>query len=95
MDWYFFGGVAGMVLLLVGRHVYRRSHQEAAAKASGLAAVADLSHVSGALQRTALWSLAEGGFERRTVHGALARDIAPPGGAARASPGRARPKIST
>jgi len=73
VDWYFFGGVAGMLLLLFGRHVYRRSHQEAAAKASGLTAVADLTHVSEALQRTALWSLAEGGFERRVVHGSLAR----------------------
>jgi hypothetical protein len=73
VDWYFFGGVAGMLLVLFGRHVYRRSHQEAAAKASGLTAVADLTHVSDALQRTALWNLAEGGFERRVVHGSLAR----------------------
>src|SRR6202012_4338740 len=34
----------------------------------------DLSHISPALQRTALWSLAEGGFERRVVHNVIARN---------------------
>jgi len=73
VDWYFFGGVAGMLLVLFGLHVYRPAHQESAAKASGLTAVADLTHVPVALQRTALWNLADGGFERRVVHGSLAR----------------------
>src|SRR5262245_16970390 len=68
-----------MLLLLFGRHVYRRSHQEAAAKASGLASVADLTHVTAALRRTRRRRLAGGGSERGVVHGSLARAVAPEG----------------
>jgi hypothetical protein len=55
----------------------RRSTSQAAS-ASGLAPVADLTHLPHALQQTALWALAEGGFERRAVHGVVprgARDV--------------------
>lgn len=73
MAWHFLGGLAAGATFLVGRAFYRRKHQEAAARAAGLAPVADLMHVPEALQRTALWALADGGFERRVVHGKLAR----------------------
>jgi hypothetical protein len=73
MEWYFLGCVAAAFAFLATRGAFRRRSQEAAADASGLAPVHDLRHLPGSLQRTALWSLAEGGFERRAVHGVLAR----------------------
>lgn len=73
MDWYFLGGLAAGAAFLASRGTLRRRHQEAAANASGLVPVADLTHLPAALQRSALWSLAEGGFESRVVHGALSR----------------------
>ena len=73
MDWFFVGGAATALSLLAGRGLYRRSHQDAAARSSGLAPVADLTHVPTALQRTALWNLADGGFEQRVVHGSVSR----------------------
>jgi len=73
VDWYFLGGIAAGAALLASRGTLRRRHQEAAADASGLVPVRDLTHLPPALQRSALWSLAEGGFETRVVHGALSR----------------------
>lgn len=67
----FFGGLAAGAALLVGRSLFGRRQTEAAAAASGLVPVRDLTHIPAALQRTALWSLAEGGFEGRVVHGVL------------------------
>ena len=72
-DWYLFGGLAAGAAYLMSRGTLRRRHQEAAADASGLLPVADLSHLPPALQRSALWALADGGFETRLVHGALSR----------------------
>jgi hypothetical protein len=72
-DWYFIGGLAAGAALLISRGGLRRRHQQAAADASGLVPVGDLSHLPLSLQRTALWALAEGGFEGRIVHGALSR----------------------
>ncbi len=74
MDWLFIGGIATGFAALAARHVYRRREQRSAADASGLEPSADLLHVSPALQRTALWLLAEGGFESRVVRGSFARD---------------------
>jgi hypothetical protein len=71
--WYLIGGIAAGFALLAGRHVMRRKSQDAAADASGLVPVRDLTHIPEALQRTALWALADGGFERRVVHGVLPR----------------------
>lgn len=71
--WRLFGGLAVGAGFLIARGLYRRQHQEAAANASGLKPVADLSHVPQALQRTALWTLSDGGFERRVVAGTLSR----------------------
>ncbi|MGE0870147.1 MAG: hypothetical protein AB7P03_16400 [Kofleriaceae bacterium] len=59
---------------LLGRTGSRRAQQNAAAAAAGLHAVADLSHLPTALQRSALWCLSDGGFERRVVHGVLTRN---------------------
>ncbi len=53
--------------------MHRRGHQTAAANAAGLIPVRDLTHLPEALQRTALWTLSDGGFERRVVHGVLSR----------------------
>jgi hypothetical protein len=72
-DWYLFGGLVAGVAYLASRKTLRRRHQEAAADASGLVPIGDLSHLPSCLQRSALWSMAEGGFETRIVHGALSR----------------------
>jgi hypothetical protein len=72
-DWYLLGGLAAGAAFLVSRGSLRRRHQEAAANASGLVPVGDLTHLPPSLSRSALWSLAEGGFETRVVHGALSR----------------------
>lgn len=73
VDWYFFGGLAAGAAFLASRGTFRRRSQEAAADASGLVPVGDLTHLPSSLQRTALWALADGGFETRVVHGALSR----------------------
>jgi hypothetical protein len=72
--WGLIGGLAAGAAFLAGRTLFRRSQQEAAGNAAGLAPVRDLSGIASALQRTALWAMAEGGFERRVLHGVLARD---------------------
>jgi len=72
-DLYLLGSLAAGVAFLASRGVFRRRHQEAAANASGLVPVRDLTHIPVSLQRTALWSLGEGGFERRVVHGVVSR----------------------
>jgi len=61
---------------LIVRALARRSQQGAAAQASGLSPAPDLTHLPEALQRTALWSLSDGGFERRVVHGQVPRERA-------------------
>jgi hypothetical protein len=73
-DWVFLGGLAAGAAFLASRGVVRKRGQEAAADASGLVPVADLSHIPAALQKTALWTLGDGGFERRVVHGVMPRD---------------------
>jgi hypothetical protein len=73
VEWYFLGGLAMAFAFLATRGAMRRRSQEAAADASGLVPVGDLTHLPESLQRTALWSLADGGFERRVVHGVLPR----------------------
>jgi hypothetical protein len=72
-DWYLFGGLVAGVAYLASRKTLRRRHQQAAADASGLVPIGDLSHLPATLQRSALWLMAEGGFETRIVHGALSR----------------------
>lgn len=72
-DWYLLGGLAAGAAYLISRRTFRRRQQEAAADASGLVPVGGLGHLPPSLQRSALWSLAEGGFEDRVVHGALSR----------------------
>lgn len=72
-EWVFLGALAAGGAFLFGRSLLGKQQQVAAANASGLSPVADLSHIPEALQRTALWSMSEGGFERRVVHGILMR----------------------
>jgi hypothetical protein len=73
--WWLIGGLAAGASLLAGRALHRRRNQESAANAAGLEPADDLTHVPESLQRTALWSLADGGFERRVVSGTLARAV--------------------
>ncbi len=67
------GGIAAGAALYAGRGVFRQRQQLAASEASGLETMPDLTHVPAALQRTALWALADGGFERRVLHGVVSR----------------------
>lgn len=71
--WSLFVLLGAGLAFLAGRGVHRRTGQSAAANAAGLIPVADLTHLPQALQRTALWTLSDGGFERRVVHGVLSR----------------------
>jgi len=73
VSWYFIGGVAMAFALYAGRGLARRRQQQAAADAAGLVPVRDLTHLPTALQRSVLWLLADGGFERRVLHGILPR----------------------
>ena len=73
MDWYFLAALGAGAAALIARGTARRSGQAAAASASGLAPARDLTHLPQALQRTALWNLADGGFESRIVRGTVAR----------------------
>lgn len=59
---------------LATRGLHRGKQQRAAATASGLVPVRDLTHLPSSLQRTALWPLSDGGFETRVVHGTLSRE---------------------
>ncbi len=72
MDWLFYGALAAGAALYAGRGLIRGQRQEAAADAAGLVPAPDLSHVPEALQQTALWTLADGGFERRIATGTVA-----------------------
>ena len=67
------GGLAAGGAALVGRALVNRRDQGSAARAAGLQPAQDLSHLPAALQHSALWCLSDGGFERRVVHGTLAR----------------------
>jgi len=73
VHWKLIGGLAAGASYLVGRGAHRRSQQDAAARAAGLEPIDGLSHLPASLQRTALWALSDGGFERRVVHGTLSR----------------------
>ena len=72
-EWVFLGSLAAGAALLAGRALLGRRNTEAAANASGLVPVNGLSHLPQALQRTALWSMAEGGFESRVMHGVVSK----------------------
>jgi hypothetical protein len=72
-DWWFLGALAGGASFLVARSWFRRGDQDRAAAAAGLRPADDLSHLPTALQRTALWHLSDGGFERRVARGTLSR----------------------
>ena len=73
MDWLILAILGGGTAALAGIAHSRRRQQVATAVSSGLEPAHDLGDVPAALQRTALWSLAEGGFERRVVRNIIAR----------------------
>jgi len=74
--WPVIGALAAGVAWLVGRTVHRRGQQAAVADAADLDPADDLSHLPEALQRSALWTLSDGGFERRVVRGVVERERA-------------------
>jgi hypothetical protein len=71
VDWLILAILGGGGAALAGSGVLRRSRQTEAAAASSLEPAGDLSHLPAALQRTALWSLGDGGFESRMLHGVM------------------------
>jgi hypothetical protein len=74
VNWLVPGILGGGAAALAAISRSRRRQQDSLAASSGLEPARDLAHVPAALQRTALWSLAEGGFERKVVHNIIARD---------------------
>jgi len=73
VDWLIYGILGAGGAALAGTSMLRRTRLDAFAHASELEPIADLSHLPQALQRTALWALADGGFEQRAVHGTMRR----------------------
>lgn len=59
---------------LTGRSMVRKSRTDASATAAGLRPVGDLTHLPQALQKTALWTLSDGGFESRMLYGIVSRN---------------------
>ena len=59
---------------LTGRSMVGKARTDASATAAGLRPVSDLTHLPPALQKTALWSMAEGGFESRLLYGIVTRN---------------------
>ena len=72
-EWMFLGGLAAGAAYLAGRALRGKRQTEQAANAAGLVPVNGLSHLPSSLQQTALWSMAEGGFESRVVHGVVSK----------------------
>jgi hypothetical protein len=72
--WSIFAILGAGAAFLASRGVFRKGSQSAAANAAGLSPAPDLTHLTEALQRTALWTLSDGGFEQRVVHGVLSRN---------------------
>ncbi len=63
---------AGFAALVVTAKKHRKQ-EVAAARAAGLVPVTGLTHLPEALQKSALWTLSDGGFEQRVVHGVIVR----------------------
>lgn len=74
MDWLIYGILAGGGAALAGTSLLRRTRQDALAHAAELEPIGDLTHLPASLQRTALWAISDGGFERRAVHGTMRRE---------------------
>jgi hypothetical protein len=73
VDWQILAILGGGAAALAGTSLLGRRRQDAVASSSELQPVHDLSHLPHALQHTALWTLSDGGFERRAVHGIVHR----------------------
>ena len=73
MSWLLLGLMGAGLAALVGQAMRRRTDEVTAAKAAGLVSVTGLTHLPEALQKTALWTLSDGGFEQRVVHGVVTR----------------------
>jgi hypothetical protein len=73
VDWQILAILGGGAAALAGTTLLGRKRQDAVASSSDLQPIHDLSHLPQTLQRTALWTLSDGGFERRTVHGIVHR----------------------
>ena len=71
--WLTFGLMGAGLAALVGQAMKRRKDEVSAARAAGLVPVSGLTHLPEALQKTALWTLSDGGFEQRVVHGVITR----------------------
>jgi hypothetical protein len=71
--WTLLALMGGGLAILLGGSLTRKKAEIAAAKAAGLIPVSGLSHLPQSLQRTALWTLSDGGFEGRVVHGVITR----------------------
>lgn len=72
--WTLFVILGGGLAWLTGRSMIRKARTDASATAAGLRPVGDLTHLPRALQRSALWTLSDGGFESRMLYGIVSRN---------------------
>ncbi|MBL9017999.1 MAG: hypothetical protein JNL83_27680 [Myxococcales bacterium] len=72
-SWLVIGLMGAGLAALVGQAMKRRKDEVAAARAAGLVPVMGLTHLPEALQKKARWTLSDGGFEQRVVHGVITR----------------------
>jgi hypothetical protein len=73
-SWLVYFVIGGGLAWLTSKSIVRKARTDASATAAGLRPVGDLTHLPQALQKTALWSMSEGGFERRMLYGILSRN---------------------
>jgi hypothetical protein len=73
VDWLIYGLIGSGTAIATSTWLRRSRQQQAAAHASGLEPIDGIQHLPESLQRTALWAIAEGGFERRVIHGVVKR----------------------
>ena len=71
--WTLYAILGAGVAYLAGRGALAQKRTDASAAAAGLRSVRDMKHLPPTLQKTALWSLADGGFESRVLFGTITR----------------------
>lgn len=76
MDWSFFAFLAGGIGILLWRSRNEAMQRDERGDAAGLDPAHDLTHLPEGLAGTALWSLSDGGFERRLLRGTISKAAA-------------------
>lgn len=72
--WTLYALLGAGVAYLAGRGALAQKRTDASAAAAGLRSVRDVKHLPPILQKTALWTLSDGGFESRVLFGVITRE---------------------